>query len=74
MNEAVARLLKEQFRLGLFENPYVDAGKADGIVGNDEFRARALDAQRASIVLLQNAGRGRGAGRCRCPRPRPHGR
>jgi beta-glucosidase len=54
-DEAARRLLKEQFLLGLFENPYVDASKASGIVGKDEFRAKALDAQRRSIVLLQNA-------------------
>jgi beta-glucosidase len=58
VNEAAARLLTEQFRLGLFENPYVDASKADAIVGNAQFRARAMDAQRASIVLLQNAATG----------------
>ncbi|TWI52598.1 beta-glucosidase [Pseudomonas duriflava] len=54
VDEAVRRLLKEQFELGLFENPYVDASKAAGIIGNDEFRAKALQAQRKSIVLLQN--------------------
>ena len=54
VNEAVARLLKEQFLLGLFENPYVDPTKAAAIVGKDEFRAKALEAQRRSIVLLQN--------------------
>jgi beta-glucosidase len=54
-DEAARRLLKEQFSLGLFENPYVDASKANAIVGNDEFRAKALHAQRRSIVLLQNA-------------------
>ncbi len=54
VNEAVKRQLKEQFQLGLFENPYVDASKAAGIIGKDEFRAKALDAQRKSIVLLQN--------------------
>jgi len=32
----------------------VDASKANTIVGKDEFRAKALDAQRKSIVLLQN--------------------
>ncbi len=53
-DEAARRLLKEQFLLGLFENPYVDASKAGVIVGKDEFRAKALDAQRKSIVLLQN--------------------
>lgn len=56
VNEAVTRLLIEQFRLGLFENPYVDAGAAGSIVGKREFRERALDAQRRSVVLLKNAG------------------
>ena len=71
VNEAVARLLKEQFQLGLFENPYVDASQADGIVGKDEFRARALEAQRKSIVLLQNqSGRGREPGVAAAPRRR----
>ena len=56
VNEAVARLLVEQFSLGLFENPYVDADAAEGIVGKAEFRERALDAQRRSVVLLKNAG------------------
>lgn len=54
VDEAAARLLKEQFLLGLFENPYVDARKAASVVGNDAFRARAMEAQRKSIVLLQN--------------------
>jgi beta-glucosidase len=54
-DEAARRLLREQFLLGLFENPYVDASKAGAVVGSSEFRAKALDAQRRSIVLLQNA-------------------
>ena len=54
VNEAVKRLLKEQFQLGLFENPYVDATKAAGIIGSDANRAIAMDTQRKSIVLLQN--------------------
>jgi beta-glucosidase len=58
VNDAVRRLLREQFLLGLFENPYVDSSQADAIVGRDEFRAKALDAQRKSIVLLQNAASG----------------
>jgi beta-glucosidase len=67
-DEAARRLLREQFRLGLFENPYVDASKAGAIVGNDQFRARALDAQRMSIVLLQNADLGTAR---TLPLPRP---
>ena len=54
VNEAAKRLLKEQFQLGLFENPYVDETKATGIIGSDANRATALDIQRKSVVLLQN--------------------
>jgi beta-glucosidase len=54
VTESARRLLLEQFKLGLFENPYVDASKAAAIVGNDAFRAKAELAQRKSIVLLQN--------------------
>lgn len=54
VDEAAARLLTEQFRLGLFENPYVDAARAAAVVGTDAHRARGLEVQRQSIVLLQN--------------------
>jgi beta-glucosidase len=54
VDEAVLRLLVEQFQLGLFENPYVDAAAAEGIVGKPAFRERAFDAQRRSVVLLRN--------------------
>jgi beta-glucosidase len=54
LDQAVSSLLREQFALGLFENPYVDASKANGIVGKPEFQAKALDAQRRSLTLLKN--------------------
>ncbi len=54
VDTAARRLLHEQFALGLFENPYVDADQADRIVGRADFRANAMDAQRKSIVLLKN--------------------
>ena len=54
LNEAVERLLKEQFQLGLFENPYVDETKAASIIGKNEHRTVALDVQRKSLVLLRN--------------------
>ena len=60
VNEAVKRLLKEQFRLGLFENPYVEATKAADRIGNALNQAVALDVQRKSIVLLQNDDQGNG--------------
>lgn len=54
INESVARLLKEKFALGLFENPYVDVAAAEKIVGNTDFQKRADLALRKSIVLLRN--------------------
>jgi beta-glucosidase len=54
IDPAVRRLLVEQFQLGLFENPYVDAGAAAGSIGRAEDRATGLEVQRRSIVLLQN--------------------
>ena len=54
LTEAAKRLLVEQFKLGLFENPYVDASKATGIIGSDAHRAKGFEVQKQSIVLLQN--------------------
>jgi len=54
VNEAAKRLLKEQFQLGLFENPYVDASKADGVIGADDSRAKGVELQKKSVVLLKN--------------------
>ena len=56
VDEAAARLLTEQFSLGLFENPYVDADAADAAIGREVNRARGLEVQAQSIVLLQNRG------------------
>lgn len=54
VNEAAKRLLKEQFQLGLFENPYIDAGNANAAVGTDASRAKGLEIQKKSVVLLKN--------------------
>ena len=54
IDSSVVRLLKENFELGLFENPYVDVDAAEKIVNNDKFRASADLALRKSIVLLRN--------------------
>ncbi|VXB96570.1 glycoside hydrolase family 3 N-terminal domain-containing protein [Massilia sp. 9I] len=58
VDEAVCGLLLAQFRLGLFENPYVDVDKVDSVIGNERHRAAGLLAQKQSIVLLQNRGEG----------------
>lgn len=52
--ESAVRLLKNLFRVGLFENPYVDPQEAKRIVGNAEFMAAGYDAQLKSLVLLKN--------------------
>jgi beta-glucosidase len=56
IDPAITRLLTEQFQLGLFENPYVDAEAAAVKIGRAENRALGLDVQRKSVVLLQNRG------------------
>ncbi|MFC4242482.1 glycoside hydrolase family 3 protein [Gryllotalpicola reticulitermitis] len=48
------RLLTEKFRLGLFENPFVDEQRADAVVGKPEHRDAGLDAQSASLTVLTN--------------------
>lgn len=54
VDKSVARLLKVQFELGLFEDAYVDASKANEIVANPESKALADEAQRKAVVLLDN--------------------
>ncbi len=54
VNQAVKSLLKEQFQLGLFENPYVDASKATAAIGIEANRAKGVELQKKSVVLLQN--------------------
>ena len=53
---SVRRLLRDKFRLGLFECAHVDEDAAAHIAGNAAFRAAGELAQRKSIVLLKNAG------------------
>ncbi len=55
LTEAAGRLLTEQFKLGLFENPYVDAGLVEAMVGKDAHRAKGLTVQKQSVVLLSNS-------------------
>jgi beta-glucosidase len=54
LDVSVRRLLREKFRLGLFDRPLVDADAADAIVGAPDFRAAGDAAQRASITVLTN--------------------
>ena len=54
VNESAYRIALQKFRQGLFENPYVDPARAAEVVGNAEFQREAADAQRRSLVLLEN--------------------
>ena len=54
IDQSVRRLLREKFKLGLFDNPYLDVNAAERIVGNPEFRKLGELTQRKSIVLLKN--------------------
>jgi len=56
LDSSVARILAQKFALGIFENPYVDPTAAARLVGSDAFRAMGLEAQRRSLVLLENKG------------------
>jgi beta-glucosidase len=56
IDQAVARVLRIKFELGLFENPYVDPKLAEASNGSADHRKLALESARKSIVLLKNSG------------------
>lgn len=54
INRAAGKILEAKFKLGLFENPFVDETLATKLKFNDENKAMALQAARESITLLKN--------------------
>ncbi|MFK8164726.1 MAG: glycoside hydrolase family 3 protein [Lewinella sp.] len=54
IDESVARILRDKFRLGLFDDPFVDEAQAESLTGTSAFRAEGLEAQRRSMVQLKN--------------------
>ena len=48
------RLLLNMFRVGLFENPYLDPDETKRIVGNSDFMKEGYEAQLKSVVMLKN--------------------
>ena len=55
INDAVARILKIKFEMGLFENPFTDRSLLKK-VGAKEHRAIARNAVKQSLVVLKNNG------------------
>ena len=56
IDRSVSRILKQKFRLGLFEKPFVDVERAVQIVHQPAHQELSLQAARESIVLLKNDG------------------
>jgi beta-glucosidase len=56
IDEACSRILEAKFRLGLFENPFIDLEAIDEVVFHPQHRQTALETARKSIVLLENNG------------------
>ena len=54
LDESVRKLLRLKFKMGLFDNPYIDASAVAEKVGTAEFVAAGKLAQRKSVVLLKN--------------------
>tara|TARA_B110000285_G_C15116805_1_gene614603 strand:+ start:337 stop:2277 length:1941 start_codon:yes stop_codon:yes gene_type:complete len=55
IDESVKRILKDKFRLGLFDNPYVNKENLS-IIGNKDFMAKGRESQKRSLTLLKNEG------------------
>jgi beta-glucosidase len=54
INDAVSRVLRAKFELGLFEHPYVSEEQIKQPQNNQSHKAIAREASRESIVLLKN--------------------
>jgi len=56
IDDAVRRILRAKFELGLFENPYVNEADIDRLVSVTAHKALSAKAAGKSIVLLKNGG------------------
>ena len=59
IDESARRLLTVKFRLGLFDDPFVDEEVAAQTVGRQAFRDAGYTAQARSVTILQNGSDGR---------------
>lgn len=53
--QSAVRLLKNIFRPGLFENPYLDVEQSKATVGKPEFMKTGFETQLKSVVMLKNS-------------------
>ena len=56
INDACRKILTAKFKLGLFENRFVDLEKKEELIFTEEHKATALESARKGIVLLKNNG------------------
>jgi beta-glucosidase len=56
IDDAVRPILLAKFRLGLFENPFVDLSDAKKLMFNRDHKQTALELARQGIILLKNSG------------------
>ena len=54
LEQSAVRLLRNIFRVGLFENPYLDVAETEKTVGNPDYMKAGYDAQLRSVVMLKN--------------------
>lgn len=54
LDELIAPMLLWKFKLGLFDDPYVDPDEAERVMGCEAHREIALQAARETITLLKN--------------------
>lgn len=54
MEQSAVRLLKNMFRCGLFENPYLDPEESEAVVGCEVFCRAGYLAQQKSVVMVKN--------------------
>ena len=54
MEQSAVRLLKNIFRVGVFENPYLNPEETKAVVGKPEFMKLGYETQLKSVVLLKN--------------------
>jgi beta-glucosidase len=53
IDSSMRRILKEKFRLGLFDHAYLDPAGVK-VINNASFAAKGIEAQQKSLVLLKN--------------------